>query len=807
MRASATVICFAVQIILLSLLPIVGDAQQQEQDKTATKPSPALSLAGSEVGIGDLYAVVVGVGVYKHPKIPKLNVSDKDAKDFAAFLESQRSLFRNVHLTLLINEQASKPEIEKELYYRLRRAGKDDTVIVFLSGHGADDPNTPGEFFFLSHDADPQFLMATAVHMNRQWFLNKLDSKRVVVIADACHAGGFGGAGSKSLPPSLQNFVSHFRESEGKVFVTSSRSDEYSQEMSGMDNSIFTHFLLSGLAGASDRDSDGIVTLKELYDYVYTRTKDATNGFQHPQMEGRLVGQFPLSLAHGETEAAAQKLQQPQSVSEPVQAPVDDMVKIRELAERGDPEAQLRLGGMYEAGLGVPRDQEQAALWYSRAAKKGHEKASKAITRLQSQGTSTPAGSQTGGKTEPVKIASLPPGDQYLQRATDLTNRIAAGDESARKARTELYGDSTARESLRRSAEAGDPRAQFHLGNILVSGTGVTKDYVEAVKWYRKGAEQGYAPAQVNLGTMYSSGQGVAKDHDEAVKLYRKAADEGYAFAQNNLGSAYEHGQGVAKDHDEAVKLYRKAAEQGLALAQNNLGSMYARGHGVGKDYNEALRWYRKAAEQGNSTAQLSLGIAYEHGQGVPKDYSEAVRWYRKAAEQGHARAQAFLAFMYRQGYGVQKDYKEALEWARKSVEQNDGYGSNVLGQMYEAGQGVPRDPQEGFKFFRKSAELGEARGMCHVGWCYDAGKGVRQDSNEAFKWYRKAAEQGDDQGMANLGNAYRQGRGVAQDREEAIKWLTKAAELGNEDGKKRLAEMKGSGSKRRPRAEAEDDE
>jgi TPR repeat protein len=42
---------------------------------------------------------------------------------------------------------------------------------------------------------------------------------------------------------------------------------------------------------------------------------------------------------------------------------------------------------------------------------------------------------------------------------------------------------------------------------------GLSKDDVEASKWYRKGAEQGNAAAQAYLGVMYERGRGgLAKD-------------------------------------------------------------------------------------------------------------------------------------------------------------------------------------------------------------------------------------------------------------------------------------------------------
>ena len=170
-----------------------------------------------------------------------------------------------------------------------------------------------------------------------------------------------------------------------------------------------------------------------------------------------------------------------------------------------------------------------------------------------------------------------------------------------------------------------------------------SKDYAEAVKWYRKAAEQGHADAQYNLGICYRNGYGVTQDNDEAVKWYRKAAEQGLASAQCNLGYCYEKGKGVPQDEKEAVKWYRKAAEQGLAEAQNNLGICYEKGIGVPQDEKEAVKWYRKAAEQGHVKAQFLLGFCYERGDGVSKDINEAIKLYRKAAEQGDAQAKAAL--------------------------------------------------------------------------------------------------------------------------------------------------------------------
>jgi len=47
------------------------------------------------------------------------------------------------------------------------------------------------------------------------------------------------------------------------------------------------------------------------------------------------------------------------------------LAELRPLAEQGNADAQYSLAGLYRDGRGVPRDDEQAAAWYLRAAEGG----------------------------------------------------------------------------------------------------------------------------------------------------------------------------------------------------------------------------------------------------------------------------------------------------------------------------------------------------------------------------------------------------------------------------------------------------
>jgi TPR repeat protein len=180
---------------------------------------------------------------------------------------------------------------------------------------------------------------------------------------------------------------------------------------------------------------------------------------------------------------------------------------------------------------------------------------------------------------------------------------------------------------LVKKAEAGDPKAQFDLGEyyerkyyaapslshwnpiwyLYPKGYRAEREMGESLKWYKKAAQQGYAPAQSYLSIRYYFGIRVPKDYMEAVKLCAKAAEQGNRNGENMLGLCYANGNGVTQDYKEAVKWYKKAAQQGLAPAQFNLGRFYANGEGVTKDMKEAVKWWTKAAEQGDADAKEEL--------------------------------------------------------------------------------------------------------------------------------------------------------------------------------------------------------
>jgi len=247
--------------------------------------TPPVALATpQDLTNSELYAVLVGVANYRDSRL-NLNLSARDAQDFYAFLQEREKLFKKTHVRLFVNEQATRENVTKAIRDDLKPAGKDDVVIIFLSGHGASDPVRTDEFYFLTYDADVENLYGSALPMNTSGLFKGIDSDRLILVSDACHSGGFSSALDKSTAKAADIFFSVFQNLQGRFGFASSRPDEKSWEDKKYGNSVFTHFVLKGLRGAAcNKSSNGVITVKDFYEYVYEGTRAETKGKQNPQL-------------------------------------------------------------------------------------------------------------------------------------------------------------------------------------------------------------------------------------------------------------------------------------------------------------------------------------------------------------------------------------------------------------------------------------------------------------------------------------------------------------------------------------------
>ena len=98
---------------------------------------------------------------------------------------------------------------------------------------------------------------------------------------------------------------------------------------------------------------------------------------------------------------------------------------------------------------------------------------------------------------------------------------------------------------------------------------------------------------------MYYNGWGVTRNYNEAVKYYRLSAEQGHSGAMYMFGLVHEYGYGTAKNIDEAMKWYKLAADKGHSNAMYRLAMLYK----AKKDYMSYADYLAQAKNNGNNDA------------------------------------------------------------------------------------------------------------------------------------------------------------------------------------------------------------
>ncbi len=112
-------------------------------------------------------------------------------------------------------------------------------------------------------------------------------------------------------------------------------------------------------------------------------------------------------------------------------------------------------------------------------------------------------------------------------------------------------------------AQAGDPRAQALIGDIILIRGHKLAPVSFAVQNYQSAAAQNNAIAQFNLGLIYDYGlDGIPQNYNWAANYYLQSAKNGNIFAYTNLGRLYDQGLGEVKDSSKALYYYQMAANK-----------------------------------------------------------------------------------------------------------------------------------------------------------------------------------------------------------------------------------------------------
>ena len=153
---------------------------------------------------------------------------------------------------------------------------------------------------------------------------------------------------------------------------------------------------------------------------------------------------------------------------------------LEQLWNAGFTVAAHLLGKCWRDGMGVLPDDEQAELWFRRAAEAGHDFSQYALGKLlQSQ--------------------------KRMEEAVSWYEKAAA---------------------------QGNPYDAYRLGKLFLEGTDIPKDTAKAVEYLTDAAQEGNQYAQYTLGKLYLTGEDVARDREQAYSWFWESATQGNEYAQ-----------------------------------------------------------------------------------------------------------------------------------------------------------------------------------------------------------------------------------------------------------------------------------
>ncbi|MBI3297544.1 MAG: caspase family protein [Elusimicrobia bacterium] len=267
----------------------------------ASARSSAKPSAPEVGGLPNLWILAVGVSRFLDKATNPLSFAHLDAQAFVESMKKQQGkLYAKVSAGRpLLNELATKNNIEEGLQWLSRVTGPGDVGVVYMSSHGTTDDK--GNYLFVNYDAGKDAGSLLSGEKIRD-ILGKARGK-LVVFLDTCHSGEVMGA---NRGVNVDGFVNQLASPEsGVVVFTAATGSQLSYEYPACGHGIFTQALLEGVEGrAAYRDDKA--TIGSLDDYIWGKVSwvsKKANTVQTPSSaKPYLMPNFPLASSIPESQ-------------------------------------------------------------------------------------------------------------------------------------------------------------------------------------------------------------------------------------------------------------------------------------------------------------------------------------------------------------------------------------------------------------------------------------------------------------------------------------------------------------------------
>ncbi len=238
------------------------------------------------------HALIVATANYDDSRLAQLRSPAADAEGLAEVLsDPDRGDF-----DVQIGIDETHADLTRKIALFFRDRIPNDLLLLHLSCHGVKDEN--GELYLAAADTDLDLLSATGI--SAAWLNERIDrtrSRRTVLLLDCCFSGSFP-AGVRHRAGDAMDAPGQL-QGRGRAIITASNAMEYAyegDELTGEGRpSYFTEAVVEGLrTGKADLDMDHLVSIDDLYHYVYDRVRERTP-HQTPSIKSDVEGVLYLA--------------------------------------------------------------------------------------------------------------------------------------------------------------------------------------------------------------------------------------------------------------------------------------------------------------------------------------------------------------------------------------------------------------------------------------------------------------------------------------------------------------------------------
>lgn len=244
-----------------------------------------------------LHVLSIGINAYRN-KSYQLQFCVNDMREFTdSLLSISDTLFEQVRVSMLEDEQATREHILAALNEISKTARSEDVFVFYFAGHGiALEKDNGSEFYFIAHEVtqmtDPQNCALYGISgLELQEKLRSIPANKQVSFIDACNSGALA-AQFTLRGPRIEKSLAQLSRSTGTAIYASTTSEQYAAEYKEIGHGVFTYVLLDALSGASSSQNCE-VTAAGLKQYI--------DG-QIPELIEQLKGnrQYPITFLFGQ---------------------------------------------------------------------------------------------------------------------------------------------------------------------------------------------------------------------------------------------------------------------------------------------------------------------------------------------------------------------------------------------------------------------------------------------------------------------------------------------------------------------------